>query len=56
MKYLVIVKEVHLQKVEVEAKSVDKAIEAVREGEGNFLDGLEYQETLDPDTWEVEEL
>ncbi len=55
-KYIVCVREVHIQMVEVEADSEESAKKAVQDGGGDFLDNaLEYSHTLDPETWTVEE-
>jgi hypothetical protein len=55
MKYLVSVREVHIQMVEVEAESPEDAKEKVAEGEGRYLDNaLEYSHSLEPDTWTVD--
>lgn len=52
----VLVREVWIQRVVIEAKTQEEAIEKVREGEGiNLQNGLEYSHTLDFDTWTVEE-
>jgi hypothetical protein len=54
--FIVSVREIHVQPVEVEALNADDAIMKVREGEGEYVaDGQEYSETLDTDTWTVEE-
>jgi hypothetical protein len=54
MKFDVQVKETHYQHVEIEAESKEKAIEKVREGEGDY-GSLEYHETNPPSEWIVEE-
>ena len=55
-KYIVMVREVHVQPVEVFAQSPDHAINKVRDGEGDTLfELLEYSHTMDFDTWTVEE-
>lgn len=51
-KYIVTVKEVHNQDVEIRAKNEQEAIKKVSEGEGEELT-LEYSHTLDTDTWTV---
>jgi hypothetical protein len=57
MKFHVMIREVHVQTVEVEAESEQKAIEKVQEGEGEYLeDSLEYSHTLEPDCWTVEKI
>jgi len=54
-KYIVNVREVHTQMVEIEAKDENDAKQNVREGKGTYLDDtLEYSHTLDPDGWTVE--
>jgi len=56
MKYIVTIREVHTQMVEVEADCQESAVRAVQEGEGTYLDNtLEYSHSLAPDTWTVEE-
>lgn len=55
-KFIVDVREVHVQSVEVEAADSQDALERVKEGEGTYLDGaLEYSHTLDSDTWKARE-
>lgn len=55
-KYLVDVREVWTQTVEIEAPGPEEAIAAVQEGGGDYLDdSLEYSHTLDSDGWTVEE-
>jgi len=56
MKYIVSVREVHIQIVEVRAASPEKAIDLVYKGGGMPLDYLEYSHTLDQDTWTVEKI
>ena len=57
MKFIVEVREVWIQPVEMEAESEEKAIERVREGEGKSIeDGFEYSHTLSVDKWTVHEL
>jgi hypothetical protein len=54
-RYLVTIREVHTQMVEVDAADADAAKEAVRDGGGTYLDNtLEYSHTLDPETWTAE--
>lgn len=54
-KFIVYVREVHVQAVEVFADSPEAAKKAVQDGEGETLDDcLEYSHTLEPDTWTVE--
>ncbi len=55
MKFLVTIKEVHEQIVEIEADNEQQAVEQVAEGEGDYRDDTEYMYTLDPDEWTVEE-
>jgi hypothetical protein len=55
--YLVTVKEIWNQMVEVQAVSEEDAIVRIQNGEGNYLSGMsgfEYNHTLDFDTWSVE--
>lgn len=55
-KYFVTVKEVWNQVVEIEANSKEEALKFVSDGQGEYLDGLlEYNYTLDPDVWNVED-
>ena len=54
--YVVSVREVHVQQIEVQAKSEGDAIEKVAHGEGTPLDDtLEFSHTLDTATWTVEQ-
>jgi len=54
-KFIVHVREVHIQDFTVIAKSQKKAIEFVSEGRGDIVENsLEYSHTLDPETWSVE--
>lgn len=55
-KYIVNVKEIVIQQVEIEADSKEDAIMKVREGDGNYLDPPESIETLDPEDWSVYEI
>ena len=55
MKYIVNVREVHIQMVEIEAATEEEALDKVRGGEGNYIDPLEYSHTLDSDHWTVDE-
>ena len=55
MKYIVLVKEIHTQKVVIEANSKEEAVMRVREGEGDFRHETQYVSTMEPDTWIVEE-
>ena len=53
--YIVNVREVHIQPVEVEASSEEEAIQEVKDGEGEYMDDLlKYSHTLNSDTWTVE--
>ena len=56
-KFIVSVREVHVQGYAIEAKNKDDAISRIaHEGEGDILeDRFEYSHTLDPETWTVEE-
>lgn len=55
MKFIVSVREVHVQMIEVEADSEIDAIERVNKGEGSALDNtLEYSHRLNVKTWTVE--
>jgi hypothetical protein len=61
--YHVRVKEVHIQVVEIEAEDEEDARRKVAGGDGLYLSDtnpedyiLEYDHTLDPDTWEVKEV
>ena len=57
MKFIVEVREVWIQPVEIETVSEKEAIEGVREGEGKYIeDGFEYSHTLSTDKWTVHEL
>ena len=53
-KYTVLVREVHISHMEVEADSPEEAIEKVKEGEGDEAT-CEYSHTLDDDTWSVDD-
>lgn len=54
-KYIVTVREVHTQLVEVMAESVEDAREKVADDKGKYLDDtLEYSHTLNKDTWGVD--
>jgi len=55
-KFIVGVREVHIQMMEVSAESKEEAIAAVQAGDGDILDDtLEYSHTLDSDLWTAEE-
>lgn len=54
-KYRVIVREVHVQGVLVDADTPEQAKEIVREGGGELDEAhFEYSHTMDRDTWTVE--
>jgi len=54
-KFNVYVREVHVQKFEVEAESAGEAVAKISEGDGDIVDNaLEYSHCLDKNTWEVE--
>jgi hypothetical protein len=54
-KFIVYVREVHVQGYAVEARDERHAKELVREGGGDLLeDHFEYSHTLDLETWTVE--
>lgn len=54
--YIVYVKEVHIQPVEVYANSPEQARERVCDGDGNELTAQRWFEyALDSDTWDVKE-
>ncbi len=56
-KFIVSVREVHVQPYEVEAQDKEAAIKVVRDGGGDIDDGaFEYSHTLDPEFWTVEEV
>ena len=53
---IVSVREVHIQKVRIEADTDEEAIAKVKDGEGEFDDNdLSYSHCLDSDTWTVED-
>jgi len=53
-KFMVEVREVHVQQVVIEAKDYADAIKRIQDGEGYYVnDSLEYSHTLDPDTWRI---
>lgn len=54
-RYLVHVKELHVQTIVIEADDAADAIDAVIAGEGTYEAASRYLETLDSDTWEIEE-
>ena len=53
-KFIVSVREIHIQPVEIEAENKEEAVMKVREGDGEYLNGGEFSEVLDPETWTVE--
>lgn len=56
-KYHVLVREIWIQKVEIEAENAGEAIEKVADGDGEYLDNaLEYADTMASDTWTAEEV
>jgi hypothetical protein len=56
-KYIVKVRERWIQNVAIDASSPDQAIQKVVNGEGDYnSNGTEYYDTLDPETWTVEEV
>lgn len=55
-KFRVGVREVHLAYYEVEADSPSQALEKVSEGECEDLEEIEYSDTLNQETWLVENL
>jgi len=56
-RYLVTVREVHTQMVQVDAVDPDAAKAVVRSGGGEYLDNtLEYSHTMDCDTWTIEQI
>jgi len=55
-KYIVTIREVWKQGVEIEATNPEEAIERVLDGEGDQIESLlEYSHTLDSETWTIEE-
>jgi len=50
--YVVTILEIHEQEVEIEADSMDEAIEFVREGDGVYGEGR-FIETIDHSEWKV---
>lgn len=51
--YVVSVREVHVQDVKVKARNEEHAKARVADGQGEYLDGLEYSHSLEPETWSV---
>lgn len=52
--FIVNIREVHVSAREVEADSVEHALELIRAGEGDEV-SCEYSHTLSEDTWSVED-
>jgi len=52
-RFRVLVREIHVTTCLIDADTPEEAIEAVREGDGDFILS-EYVETLSHDTWTVE--
>ena len=55
MKYTVHRREIHFSLVEVEADSIQEAVDKVSTGEAGDEISLNYSETLEPETWLVED-
>lgn len=56
-KYIVTIREVWYQGVEIEADSEEEAFEKVDSGEGKYLmELLGYSYTLEQDTWNIEKV
>lgn len=53
-KIIVLVREIHIQPVEIEAENEIDAFRMVTSGEGEEIGESYYYETLGPDTWTVE--
>ncbi len=53
--YIVEVREVHVQRVRIDATNESSAMNLVSRGNGAYLDGLEYSETLGRQRWIVRE-
>lgn len=54
--FIVEVREVHIQKYEVSARTADEAMACIENGEGEIVEGsLEYSHMLDKDTWSAAE-
>lgn len=53
MKFIVTTREVWTQDVAVETDTAAQAIDLVYHGGGEFIGGIDYSHTLDPDTWTV---
>ena len=55
LKFIVEVREVHIQGYEIEAETEEQAKDLIREGNGDLIDGhFEYSHTLDSEFWTVE--
>ena len=54
-KFLIGVREMHIQYVEIEADNAESAKDLIRQGEGTERD-LEYSCTLDTDEWTVNKI
>lgn len=53
-KFIVEVREVHVQSMRVEAESAEEAIKKVVNGEGEIVENcMEYSHTLDSENWTV---
>ena len=53
--YVVLVREVWIQGVRIEAASPEEALRRVADGDGEYLeDRFEYSHTLGPECWQVE--
>ena len=55
MQFIITVKEVWDQLVKVEAENKEDAIQAIKDGNGIYLDNPEYSRSLDSDGWTIEE-
>jgi len=54
-KWIVAVREVHIQPFLIEAATAKEAIELVADGQGEMLEsGFEYSHSLDTDQWTAE--
>jgi len=54
-KFMIGVKEVHIQYIEIEADNGEEALDKVKQGEGTEKE-IEYSCTLDSDEWYVNEI
>jgi len=52
-KFIVEVREVWVQPVEIEAETEEEAIKRVADAEGDWDGQAEYSHTLDPETWTI---